>query len=286
MKIRACITEKKDHDIILWHYTTPEVLWKMLSGEFYATHYRFMNDSAEIIYGIQEFKHFFDREKGLDSFRLMVKYLQMIDFFLLCFSEFSDSLYHWRSYAPKGGFSIGFSHNEMCDIFNNIEYDLQDKIQLHYDLVKCQYLSEDEIDGFMRETTGKIQKAIQVTSSKYKIPVDQSTYVANLFKSLNNIYNMFAEILSHCPAFKTPSFAVEQEYRLVISGGDLRTQIEFIGNKPRIKIPTPELLKCIKGVYVSPHGDVEQNYLLAEIAKERFGLDFEIHRSQSTFNGK
>ena len=43
MKIRASMIEKKDRDIILWHYTTPEVLWKMLSGEFYATHYRFMN---------------------------------------------------------------------------------------------------------------------------------------------------------------------------------------------------------------------------------------------------
>ena len=138
----------------------------------------------------------------------------------------------------------------------------------------------------MRETTGKIQKAIQVTSSKYKTPVDQSARIADQIISLSNIYYMFADIFAHCPAFKTPSFAVEQEYRLVISGGDLRTQIEFIGNKPRIKIPTPELLKCIKGVYVSPHGDVEQNYLLAEIAKERFGLNFKIHRSESTFNGK
>ena len=122
MKIRASTIEKIDPDKILWHYTTPEVLWKMLAGEFYATHYRFMNDSAEIIYGIQEFKHSIDRGNGLDSFRTMVKYLQEIDFFLLCFSEFPDSLYHWRSYAPKGGFCIGFSHNEMCDIFNNIKY--------------------------------------------------------------------------------------------------------------------------------------------------------------------
>ena len=66
----------------------------------------------------------------------------------------------------------------------------------------------------------------------------------------------------------------------------MRMQIQLIGNKPRIRIPIPGLAKCIKGVYVSPHGDAEQNYLLAEIARTCFGVDFEIQQSKSTFNGR
>ena len=302
MEIRACNIKKKATDITLWHYTSPAVLWKMLSGEFYATHYRFMNDSAEIIYGIQEFNRFLDQENDVSYLRRVVKYLQEIDFFLLCFSEDPDNLYHWRSYTPGGGFSIGFSYNEMCDVFNNINYGPQDEIRLKYDLPQCRYLSEDDIAKFIRETIGKIQKAIKDLSKEDALPSNQSFAIVNagIFGELidaykkfhdfgvlfNNICHLLSKLPASCPALKKPSFEVEKEHRLVITGENLRAQTEYIGNKPRIKIPLPELAKCIKKVCVSPHGDVEQNYLLAEIAKERFGLDFEIHHSQSTFNGQ
>ena len=293
IKNKAHRIYKRKRDIILWHYTSPEVLWKMLSGEFYATHYRFMNDSAEITYGIQEVVRFFDKGNASDLLRDAAKCLQETDFFLLCFSKEPDSLYHWRSYALDGGFSIGFSYNGMCDVFNNIKHGSQDGIRLCYDLLKCKYLSEDDIAGIMRKTVDKVQKAIEAQFAKYKPLVGKkpdikvlSNAFIDLFKSLNSIGHLFSKIPARFPALKKPSFKVEEEYRLVITGNDLRTQVEFIGNKPRIKIPTPELAKCIKEVYVSPHGDVKQNFLLAEIAKERFGLNFEIHRSLSSFNGR
>lgn len=303
MKIGFSRINKKEHDIVLWHYTTPDVLWKLLSGEFYATHCRFMNDSEEIIYGIRPFEEFFDKEESLRYLKVMMKDLLMRDFFLLCFSEDPDNLYHWRSYAPNGGFSIGLSYNKTCGLFNNIEYDLSDKKRLECDLVQCQYLSKDGITDFIRGVTTDLRKAIDGLSEKDRSLFDKCIDVAEanhilqavtelylkfpyLRKLLEDIPHLAFNLYAQCMAFKNPSFAVEKEYRLVVTGGDLRTQTEYIGNKPRIKIPTPELSKCIKGVYVSPHGDVEQNFLLAEIAKERFGLDFEIRRSESTFNGK
>ena len=102
MKIGFGRIKEKAQDIILWHYTSPEVLWKMLSGEFYATHYRFMNDSDEIIYGTRAFEEIFDKEESLRYLKVMMKDLLTRDFFLLCFSEDPDNLYHWRSYTPRG----------------------------------------------------------------------------------------------------------------------------------------------------------------------------------------
>lgn len=306
MKFNASNIKKKDPDIILWHYTSPEVFWQMLSGEFYATHYRFMNDSAEIIYGIQAVNDFFKNEESLQQLHLLIKDLLVRDFFLLCFSEDWDNLYHWRSYTPKGGFSIGFSYNGMCDLFNNIEYDSEDKLQRkerrNYDLVQCKYLPQVGIDNFFHTATADLKNAIEKLSREDKLLFDKivaATISGNLselsklldkssgaLEPLRDILPTAFRLQVQCPAFKNPSFEVEKEYRLIITGDYLRLNVEFIGNKPRIKIPTPELAKCIKGVYVSPHGDVEQNHLLAEIARTRFGLDFEIHHSESTFNGK
>ena len=302
MEIRACNIKKKATDITLWHYTSPAVLWKMLSGEFYATHYRFMNDSAEIIYGIQALDAFLKKDESLRYLQFLLMDLQKTDFFLLCFSKDQDNLYHWRSYTPQGGFSIGFSYNEMCDVFNSIYYDLNDKIQPQYDLVPCLYLSEDGIADLMQKATRHLISAFKCLPQEDKSLFDQSVAAVNsgdigesinfltkspkLLRILNCLYPIVFRLPAQYSAFKNPSFAVEKEHRLVVTGGDLRTQTEYIGNKPRIKIPLPELAKCIKGVCVSPHGDVEQNYLLAEIARKRFGLDFEIHRSQSTFNGR
>ena len=302
MEIRFNRIKKKVQDIILWHYTSPEVLWKMLSGEFYATHYRFMNDSAEIRYGIQVLDAFLKKDESLRYLQFLLNDLQKTDFFLWCFSEYPDNLYHWRSYTPKGGFSIGFSYNGMCDIFNNIYCDLNNKIQPHYYLVHCKYLPEDEIAVFMQKATRHLTYAFKCLPQEDKSLFDQSVAAVNsgdfsesinfltkspkLLKILKCLYPIMFRLPAQYSAFKNPSFEVESEHRLVIAGTNLRTQTEYIGNKPRIKIPLPELSKCIKGVYVSPHGDVEQNHLLAEIAKERFGLDFEIHRSLSSFNGE
>lgn len=307
MIIHSSNIKKRKRDITIWHYTSPEVLWKMLSGEFYATHYRFMNDSAEIVYGIQEIDTFLKKhEQTLQYLQFVIKDLQKRDFFLLCFSKHKDDLYHWRSYTPHGGYSIGLSYNRMCDLFNNLEYDSKKGEITHCDLVQCRYLSPDGITNFMCKTTADFNCAIEKLSPDEKLLFEQSVAQTKsghfsealkllydkspkLIASLKDIFSLAFRIQAQCPGLKHPSFKLENEYRLIItgdSGDDLRTRIEFVGNKPRIKIPSPLLPKCIKGIYVSPHGDVEQNYLLAEIAKKRFGLNFNIHQSKSTFNGK
>ena len=118
MEISAASIEKLQDDKRIWHYTSPEVLWKLLSGEFYATHYRFMNDSAEIIYGMEKIAEFLTKVETLKCLNYMIQEFREQDYFLLCFSEDADNLYHWRSYTREGGFSIGFSYNKMCDLIN------------------------------------------------------------------------------------------------------------------------------------------------------------------------
>ena len=83
---------------------------------------------------------------------------------------------------------------------------------------------------------------------------------------------------------KNPSFSFEEEERLLLQG-DLRSQIEFIAGKPRIVLRNPDIAKAIKAVRLSPHGDVKRNRLMVEMMRDKYGLNFEIDQSKSSYNG-
>ena len=74
---------------MLWHYTSSEVLWKMLEGNFYASHYRFMNDSAEFLHGIQKFNpYFIEFGKIVPYFSTEYARLLNSDFFYSVFQHY------------------------------------------------------------------------------------------------------------------------------------------------------------------------------------------------------
>ena len=301
MKLYGCALLPKHKDILLWHYTSAEVFWKMLGGEFYATHYRFLNDSTEITYGVYEIEQFLHNDTSLKGLQFAVDDLKRKDIFLLCFSKDPDNLYQWRSYTPNGGFSIGFSYNKLVQLLNESSFD-PEKLLL-FNLVGCQYLPQNSIAEFMYKLTSEFKTSVSQLSNiekslfkKSLLRIEKGDFSKEigdlhqkspkLFSLLVDMYKLSFLLQAECPAFKNPSFKFEKEYRLVVTGENLRKRINLIGGKPRIKIPIENIQQCIKQLYISPHGDVEQNKLLAEIAKERFGLDFQIHTSKSSYNGK
>lgn len=306
---------QENPDIILWHYTSPEVFWKILSGEFYATHYRYLNDSAEILYGINASKEQFANSKNkLPYAEKIIRFVEQKDFFLFCFSEDADSLYQWRAYAPNGGLSIGFSYNGLVKLIGDYKSKSTDKVFFEFDLLKCRYVSQGTIKRYIELCAYNLEnsKSLICKECGLNILVDSLNNVADdymrfdgdFYKNIDEITNgsiktsskyqadvfnaiaLLNTLQKRCSSFKNPSFRFEKERRLTITGENLRPYIEFVGGKPRIKIELPELQKCIKSVFVSPHGDVEQNILLAKIAKDKFGINFEIYTSESSFNGK
>lgn len=307
---------QKYPDLILWHYTSSEVFWKMLSGEFYATHYRYLNDSAEIIYGINVSEECLTKAKyHLPYADGIINYIRKKDFFLFCFSEVKDSLYQWRAYTPHGGFSIGFSYNELAVRLSQYECRNKNETYFDFNFLKCKYINYQTIKRYIELCSYNLEKArdidicpqcgLTLLASEIKADKNQNIRFDGNFEKYANlnayeimeankkyqadVFNAYVLLMSlqqRCASFKHPSFHFEKEHRLTISGDNLRKHIEIIGEKPRIKIKLSDLQKCIKEVYISPHGDIEQNILLAEIAREKFNLDFEIYKSKSSFNGK
>ena len=290
-------------DNMLWHYTSPEVLWKMLEGNFYATHYRFMNDSAEILYGLNIFKSFFQKAAADNqTIANTLMALAQKDFFLMCFSNKEDDLYQWRSYAGDGGFAIGFSEQEIHTLIAEYYNNNPANVSLDFKLLPCKYLKRDRINRYFRYLSYKLfGKSYELkdfvsedTLSQTDLEQELRQTLPQEYKNQNpwkvlldftNAFTMNFSVQKQCSIIKNPSFSAEEEVRLIVTGNNLRNQINLIGDKPRIALPF-KLQNCIKSVYVSPHGETDRNLVLAEIARDKFGLNFEIKESSSSYNGR
>ena len=288
---------------MLWHYTSPDVLWKMLEGNFYATHYRFMNDSAEILYGLNVFKSFFQKAAADNqAIANSLMTLAQKDFFLMSFSNKEDDLYQWRSYAGNGGFAIGFSEKEINILIEEYYRNTPAHLSLDFKLLPCKYLKTNVVNRYFRYLSHKLfGKSYELKDfvaedilSQKEFEEEAVLHIPDEYKDKNpwellqNIANEFAmnfSVQKQCSIIKNPSFSTEEEVRLIVSGNNLRKQIDLIGGKPRIALPF-KLQNCIKSVYVSPHGETDRNLVLAEIARDKFGLNFEIKVSSSSYNGR
>ncbi|MHC5134505.1 DUF2971 domain-containing protein [Pseudomonas glycinis] len=109
-----------DRPEYLFHYTDAGgLLGIMKTSRLWATNYRFLNDTKELIHGVSilenVLKERISREENLVVKECLNRLLRtansfdgMIDCYITCFCEHSDRLNQWRDYAKSGGgFAIG-----------------------------------------------------------------------------------------------------------------------------------------------------------------------------------
>lgn len=259
---------------LLWHYTSVEVLEFLLKGEVSFTHYKFLNDDEEVECGIRLLKKIAEEEKSniiKESF-VENSYFPSIaysDTYLFCLSEDGDSLYQWRSYTPRGGIAIEFDKVMLFESLRGaiVKDETLMRSISRFKHAKCRY---SEVHA---------RKAIMLLIAHYERT--EKTGCLGGCKELSLLYERVTRILL---TQKNPTFNFEKEERLLLQG-ELRSRIEFIAGKPRIVLRNPDIAKAIKTVRLSPHGDVKRNRLLVEMMRDKYGLQFDIDQSKSSYNG-
>lgn len=305
-------------DYLVWHYTSPDVFIKLLNDEMYATHFKFLNDDMEISYAQKVCQDFINNElhvKQIDSF---CEDLLNQDIFVMCFSTVKDSLSQWRSYTPRslGGFAIGFSKNKLCSALNGT---IRDNISWNW--IKCRY-SEDQLHKRLQALKRIIERNANFRSSarqNQENDLNGLSLSQEQMKKENQAYKLerfIQECISDCDReckallaftkmslmYKHPTFVAECEERILgfgmnfkaIGEGHIspniqsfhRNEIEYIGGKPRIRIPITSVRDCIEYVMVSPHGKKKENKFLAELFRDKYDLKFNIEMSSSPYNGR
>ena len=258
---------------VIWHYTSIDVLEHFLRGEIAFSHYKFLNDDLELAYGRQLLRDIFDRLKDEELRKFMEGQIVdefVADSYLFCLSREGDNLYQWRAYTLNGGIAVGF---DRCKLYSALHSGLSaqewssavEKISGIF--FRCHYN-----DTFVERVVGKLKRSLD---SHHGMSCDECKRLELLCKMSMKV------VLSQ----KNPSFREEHEERFLLMGVP-KNKMEIINGKPRILVNNPSISKAISHVCMSPNGDRERNKLLVEFMRDKYGLDFKIMQSNSSFNGR
>ncbi len=208
-----------DTDYTIYHYTKPEKLLNIISGETIRfSNVLYLNDKEEVAYSYKLIVKLITENNNLnaDLFNKIKnhfdnKYKNIVDgnsdltnkleYFTTSFSSESDNLTLWNNYA-KGlnytGYNIGFNKKklikEMTDknylpIYGSVIYDREKQVKI--------------IKSIFKKWNNQFEKALQ---SKKNNKVKLFDILFELIDVLN-IVSIF---------FKNPQFKNEHEYRIVI----------------------------------------------------------------------
>ena len=202
---------------ILFHYTSAAGLLGILKDRgIWATDIRYLNDSREYFYALEVLREAIEIRKGSAKPKYLIALLEMLEdrlsqehsteIFISSFTENPDQLSQWRAYcAPHGGFAVGFSSKRLVPATTGACW-----------MVRCQY---DE--GEQRELA---ETLIDLVID----PVEAELRSDNREQIFKDAYRRFTRLLHLlAPAMKDPSFAEEQEWRLVIPGDSIQVSPRF-----------------------------------------------------------
>lgn len=204
---------QNDAPELLFHYTNSLGLRGILdSSMLWATHYRFLNDTSEVVYSIRVFEDLINERRANVQDAVISSFLNvalgisnmldgMLDGYIACFCERDDLLSQWRTYAESGGgYALGFKTNRIGrpggHQGNGQEFVLRRVI---YDLEEQRCLLSDVIDKTIQ---------ILVNHTRGISPSEERECIIICRQFL------FSEVIDYLLSFKHPAFAIEQEWRL------------------------------------------------------------------------
>jgi hypothetical protein len=228
----------------LYHYTTASGLLGILRDRrIWMTDIEFMNDAAELAYA---------RPVVLDSLRARADEIappdedsadgmraatlrnaagelepssQNYHVYATCFCEKGDLLSQWRAYGGDGGYAIGFRTEWLLDVSAS-----QDSI--HF--AKVTYGLDDarpRLDAMLNEVARPVAG----------------------FPGATGNFRLMEFVLPTVAAIKDPTFAEEQEWRLLSTGsgvGGLRFRSGSVGLVPYVEVGFPD--NAVAQVIVGP----------------------------------
>ena len=275
----------------LYHYTNGAGLLGMLKNysadnpnlTMWATHYMYMNDPKEYIYGQELCLNIIDEieeELGINendrikkivnsdhyqsAFKHISRQITAHIPYLISLSQAEDSLHMWNMYAVNGnGIAIGFNDGKLREYFN---------------LKNCIYYRDKEYDKNLYD---EIKKEISEhytnfnNKNKGKTRIQQAAFISTL------ICFVFGIRIKHI------AYAIEQEVRITPLAVD---QVMF-RDKNGVIIPYIETslpFDCIENILVGPTADfnrVQESILLLLHKKGIKWEEEKIIKSQVPYRG-
>lgn len=221
---------------LLYHYTTAEGVKGIIENdEIWATNFRYVNDLTEFIYANdilrEEIRHRLSSATPLvravlDAIMNTPDHLVgEVDIYIACFCEKGDLLSQWRAYGGRGGgYAIGLGGIKLDVDLAGSKYEIH---QVNYDEAKQKVLIRFLFDEFCAavEDIGvginpdSIAPPVIYSSIPAALPMQpalQPKILSDVPEPLGGLCLRLAfAFLELACCFKSPSFAIEEEWRLV-----------------------------------------------------------------------
>lgn len=212
----------------VYHYTDQRGLLGILeSGKLWATDYRYLNDSSELLYTYRLASQLARETLDASHGNLAQRFLQEVGsaprpdvyvetpYYLCCFSEIDNSLSQWREYGGEQGFSLQFP-GDISQM--QVMATGQGRQNPGITLLKVVY----DQDFHRRYLTALISGLVDLCNSplmEYQLrQVGEREALAGILPF------WWGQQDRVCYRFKHPDFAVENEWRLVIWGSHYTEQ--------------------------------------------------------------
>lgn len=215
----------------LYHYTSSVMTVKSILTvqELWLSKYTVMNDYSEIQYGVTLIENAIaERSKQDNRFENLIEsfhkfiHKEISDYFIMSFSQNSNSRLLWDSYALKSGYCIEFSPTLIADLIHNTP------------LIKKVFQGEKFVDVPTGKRKVSIKKAedslvgygYEVLANKVVYDEHKQNALLNEFmeyvskkldeNSMSDINIAFNALAQTIPFLKAPALKDEEEYRLVV----------------------------------------------------------------------
>lgn len=280
----------------IYHYTTSDVAIKILeskiSSEFCCTHYRFLNDDEEFAKGIDIVLEWLkyklskihscisksDIEERI-SLILKPKIRRSIEGgftpWILSFSKDMDSVSQWASYTDhsRGGIAIGVNFDKLIESI--IPLRSIDWIELRdiWLVAPCVYIEMDSKGKDRKFEYGVLDRLFERYGGM------------RIFETKDAVLRFAKIAILFAALIKRSDFRMEHEWRVVHLTDEsfCLDQVEFIGGKPRIRLPHKRANEIVGKLVVSHHGNRERLKLIADILAEKY--HFYVKESKTSYTG-
>ena len=272
----------------LYHYTDVTGLKGIIDNEsIWATDIRFLNDSKELIAGIEQTKKFiskmsnlselpellespeflekeglllikemskFEQFKSVNSAleEFLVKNLNNRNIYISSFTDKRDNLRQWMSYCPSNaGYCIAFEQSKL-GLSEKEEHEL------------------GYVANFEKVYYGKIESLL-INQYMDILPIVHFMMSEKEGEALQSIHKMVGRLLFYCCAFKNEEFYDESETRFIMQSNQKKTNVKNYRTKSGLLIPYmtyPAPKHSIKEIIIGPN-------INAELAKQ--GLEDYLH---------
>lgn len=210
---------------MLWHYTDAGgVIGILRSGALWATNIDSLNDSTELHHGFSVIESLLAKVRGSRHVaKAQKEYLQRVveaaksdlvrrKLYVFCASEAQDSLSQWRGYGGGPGYAVGLA-SERAPLISNVVDVVSSRAGLPPQWSKVIYDPSDQ-EHLAARALGYIA---------HRAPRNLSDSQALRF-----IVGEDARYLTRIAAcFKHPSFAEEQEVRVLLDADGVESALQF-----------------------------------------------------------